>query len=176
MLEVVVFKAPELTRALQVADTGTINLPLIGEVQAADKTAQQLERDVAAKLGATYLRNPQVNVYVKEFNSQRFTVEGAVKMPGVYPIRGKTSLMQALALAQGWDREVGASNVMVFRTHEGDRSVGEFDIEAIREGKAADPLILSGDVIVVPTEGSKVVFQNFLRVSPLLAAFRPSIL
>lgn len=176
VLEVIVFKAPELTRSVQVADGGTINLPLIGEVRAADRTAQQVEHDVAARLGAKFLNNPQVNVYVKEFNSQRFTVEGAVKMPGIYPIRGKTSLMQAIAVAQGSDRDVAASNVTVFRTHEGQRVVGQFDVDAIRAGQASDPLILSGDVIVVPTETSKVVLQNLFKVSPLLAAFRPSIL
>lgn len=176
MLEVVVFKAPELTRSVQVADGGTINLPLVGEIVAAGKTSAQVERELASRLGATYMRNPQVNVYVKEFNSQRVTVEGAVKTPGVYPLRGKTSLMQALATAQGTDRDVASSNVMVFRTVDDQRVAAEFDVDAIRSGQAQDPLLRNGDVVVVPTSGSKVVFQNFIKITPLLAAFRPSVL
>ncbi|HMK90973.1 MAG TPA: polysaccharide biosynthesis/export family protein, partial [Methylocystis sp.] len=176
VLEVVVFKAPELTRSVQVADGGTINLPLVGEIVAAGKTSAQVERELASRLGATYMRNPQVNVYVKEFNSQRVTVEGAVKTPGVYPLRGKTSLMQALATAQGTDRDVASSNVMVFRTVDDQRVAAEFDVDAIRSGQAQDPLLRNGDVVVVPTSGSKVVFQNFIKITPLLAAFRPSVL
>ena len=98
VLDVSVFKVPELSKSVQVADSGSINLPLVGEVQASGRTAQEMERDIAAKLGAKYLRNPQVTVYVKEYNSQRVTIEGAVKKPGVYPIKGKTSLLQICLL------------------------------------------------------------------------------
>ena len=69
VLDISVFQVPELTKSVQVADTGTINLPLIGEVVVAGKTAQQVERDLTTKLGAKYLQNPQVTVYVKEYNS-----------------------------------------------------------------------------------------------------------
>ena len=79
VLDISVFQVPELTKSVQVADTGTINLPLIGEVAVAGKTAQQVERDLTAKLGAKYLQNPQVTVYVKEYNSQQVTIQGADK-------------------------------------------------------------------------------------------------
>ena len=46
-----------------------------------------------------YLRNPQVSIFIKEFTSQRITIEGAVNKPGVYPIKGQTSLLQAIAIA-----------------------------------------------------------------------------
>jgi polysaccharide biosynthesis/export protein len=88
VLDISVFKAPELSKSVQVADSGTINLPLINDVQVVGRTAQEIERDIAAKLGANYLQKPQVTVYVKEYNSQRVTVEGAVKKPGVFPVRG----------------------------------------------------------------------------------------
>ena len=100
-MDVSVFKVPELSKSVQVADTGTINLPLVGEVPAAGKTAQEVEQDLTKKLGAKYLQNPQVTVFVKEYNSQRVTIEGAVKKPGVYPVRGKTSLLQFIAMAEG---------------------------------------------------------------------------
>ena len=75
----------------------------MGEVQVLGKTPQQVERDLTARLGAKYLQNPQVTVYVKEYNSQQVTVEGAVQKPGVFPIKGKTSLLQIIAMANGFD-------------------------------------------------------------------------
>ena len=101
VLDVSVFKVPELTKSVQVADTGTINLPLVEEVPAMGKTTHDLERDLTAKLGGKYLQKPQVTVVVKEYNSQRVTVEGAVKKPGVYPVRGQMTLLQLVASAEG---------------------------------------------------------------------------
>ncbi|MEZ5855394.1 MAG: polysaccharide biosynthesis/export family protein [Hyphomicrobiaceae bacterium] len=72
------------SKSVQVANSGTINLPLVGDIVAAGRTARDIERDLSAKLGAKYLRNPQVTVFVKEYNSQRITVEGAVNKPDVF--------------------------------------------------------------------------------------------
>lgn len=175
VLDIVVFKVPELTRTVQVADAGTVNLPLVGEAPVAGKTSQQIERDLAARLGAKYLRSPQVSVYVKEFNSQRVTIEGAVKKPGLYPIRGKGSLLQFIAMAEGLDREVASNTVMVFRTSDDQRIAAEFNLDDIRAGQAQDPAMRNGDVIIVPTSASKVVLSNFLKIAPALAAFRPTV-
>src|SRR6516162_10276568 len=71
ILDISVFKVPELSKSVQVADTGTINMPLLGEVPAAGKTAQEIEQDLTRKLGAKYLKSPQVTVFVKDHNSQR---------------------------------------------------------------------------------------------------------
>jgi polysaccharide export outer membrane protein len=172
VLDISVFKVPELSKSVQVADTGTINLPLVGEIQAAGKTAQQLERDLASKLGAKYLQSPQVTVYVKEHNSQRATIEGAVRKPGVYPIRGKTSLLQFVAIAQGLDPS-SDSTAVVFREINGRRSAGKFDIDAIRGGRANDPAIQQGDVIVVGTSAIKAAFNNILKVLPVASVFTP---
>ena len=101
VLDISVFQVPDLTKSVQVSDTGTINLPLVGEIAVAGRTAQEVERDLTSRLGAKYLQNPQVTVYVKDYNSQRVTVTGAVSKPGVYPIKGRTSLMQVVAMAGG---------------------------------------------------------------------------
>ena len=115
VLDISVFKVPELSRSVQVADSGTINLPLVGEVEATGRTARDIEHDLATKLGAKYLQSPQVTVYIKEYNSQRVTVDGAVKKPGVYPIRGKTTLMQSVALAEGLNDVSDSSDIVIFR-------------------------------------------------------------
>jgi polysaccharide biosynthesis/export protein len=170
VLDISVFKAPELSKSVQVADSGTVNLPLIEDVQASGRTAQEIERDIAARLGAKYLQKPQVTVYVKEYNSQRVTIEGAVKKPGVFPVRGGSTLLQYLAMAEGLDPN-SDSTVLVFRTTNGVRSAAKFDVNEIRSGSAKDPALLSGDVVVAPTSTMKEVFNNFIKVLPLASVF-----
>jgi polysaccharide export outer membrane protein len=170
VLDVSVFKVPELSKTVQVADTGTVNLPLVGEVPAAGKTAQEVERDLTARLGAKYLQKPQVTVYVKEYNSQRVTVEGAVKKPGVFPIRGKTSLLQLVATAEGLD-PVADSTVVVFREVDGKRSAARFELNDIRSGHAEDPVIQSGDVVVVSNSTIKETFNVILKALPVAGLF-----
>lgn len=170
VLEISVFKVPELSKSVQVADTGTINMPLLGEVPAAGKTAQEIEQDLTRKLGAKYLKSPQVTVFVKDHNSQRVTVEGAVRKPGVYPIKGKLSLVQALATAEGVDKDLYSKDVTVFRIVDGVRTSHVFDIDAIRGGKAEDPALEQGDVVVVEVDKVKEGVQTALRIIPGVAA------
>lgn len=173
VLEISVFKVPELSRSVQVADAGTVNLPLVGEVPAAGMTAREFERELTQKLGAKYLQSPQVTVYVKEYNSQRVTIEGAVNKPGVYPIRGKTSLLQFVAIAGGLSPASDSSNVVVFRNIGGKRSAAKFDMDEIRAGNASDPAMQKGDVIVVSESAIKAAFQNVLKAVPLTNVFVP---
>ena len=160
------FQVPELTKSVQVTDTGTINLPLVGEIPVAGKTAQEVERDLTARLGAKYLKNPQVTVYVKEYNSQRVTITGAVKKPGVYPIKGRTSLMQVVAMAGGLG-DVSDSTVLVLRQSDGKRSAAKFDVSAIQNGEAEDPTLQAGDNIVAGTSAIKQGFNTILKALPL---------
>jgi len=171
VLDISVYQVPDLSKTVQVAETGTINFPLVGEVSAAGKTAQQLERELAAKLGAKYLQNPQVTVLVKENNSQRFTIEGAVKSPGVFPMKGETTLLQSMAMAGGIDTAISDSTVLVLRNSGGKRSAAKFDVAAIQKGKAEDPPIQSGDVLVVGTSAIKAGFSNVLKVLPIAGLF-----
>ena len=164
VLEISVFKVPELSTSVQVAETGTINLPLVGEISASGRTAQDVERDLTAKLGAKYLRAPQVSVFVKEYNSQRVTVEGAVKKPGVYPMKGRMSLLQSIAMAEELDPAY-KSTVIIFRQADGERLAARFNIDDIKNGRSEDPPIHKGDVVVVNTSTTKKAFGSILRNS-----------
>lgn len=171
VLEVSVFKVPELSRSVQVAEAGTVNLPLVGEVPAAGRTAQEVERDLTRQLGAKYLQKPQVTVYIKEYNSQRVTVEGAVKKPGVFPFQGRGTLLQSIAMAEGLDTTRASTEVVVFRVADGRRQAAKFDIEAIRAGHVVDPALHAGDVVVVHDSSAKIAFNNILRILPAGGAF-----
>jgi polysaccharide biosynthesis/export protein len=170
VLDISVFKVPDLSKTVQVGDDGNITYPLVGDVPAAGRTTHQVEQELAQRLGAKYLRSPQVTVLVREYNSQRVTVEGSVKTPGVYAMKGRTSLVQALAMAGGIDSTVGSGDVVVFRIVDGKRSAARFDFEAITKGKAEDPELQPDDVVVADTSDAKVVLHNILGVLPLATA------
>jgi polysaccharide export outer membrane protein len=167
VLDISVFKVPDLTKEVQVAEDGSINYPLIGDTPAAGKTAHEVEQDLTKKLGSKYLRNPQVTVFVKEYNSQRVTVSGSVKTSGVYAIKGNTSLMQVIAMAGDVDTSTDSGDVVVFRTIDGQRSAAKFDIDAIKDGKSSDPQVEPGDVVVVDSSTTKVALHNILMALPL---------
>ncbi len=171
VLEISVFQAPELAKSVQVAETGMINLPLVGDVQAGGVTARQLEQDLKAKYGTRYLQNPQITVFIREFNSQRVTLEGAVERPGVYPYRGPSTLLQLVASAGGMKEVADGSEVMVFRTANGRKEAARFDVDAIKSGRASDPAILQGDVVIVGTSAIKKLYQDVLKSLPVVGMF-----
>jgi polysaccharide export outer membrane protein len=171
-LSVRVFQVEDLTFEELVVDTsGNINLPLIGAVRGSGRTAGEMSADIAGRLAAQYLRNPQVTVTVKEAASQKITVDGAVTRPGVYEMRGSTSLLQAVAMAEGPSRVADLTKVAVFRSIEGRRSVAVFDLSAIRQGRATDPQVLGDDVIVVDTSRLSSTLREVVGALPAFAAF-----
>jgi polysaccharide export outer membrane protein len=170
VVEISVFKVPELSKTAQVSEAGTLNLPLFGELPVAGKTARELEKDLTRLLGAKYLQKPQVTIFVKEYNSQRITVEGAVKKPGVIPIQGSISLLQAVAMSQGLE-EISDDTVLVFRSSNGERKAARFDVSEIRTGAAEDPQLMAGDVVVAGTSALKKNFNGFLKVLPIAGLF-----
>lgn len=167
VLDISVFNVPDLTKTVQVAGDGTIAYPLIGSVEAAGKTGHELEAVLKEKLGTKYLRNPQVSVFVKDYNSQRVTVEGGVKTSGVYALKGRTTLTDVLAMAGDVDSTVASGDIVIFRTIDGKRCAARFDFDGIRSGKTVDPVVEPGDVIVADTSSTKVALANVLKVLPL---------
>jgi len=173
-LNVRVFQVPDLSFDELVVDTsGNIQMPLIGAVQSAGRTSVELSGDIAGRLAAQYLRDPQVTVTVTEAASQKITVDGAVTKPGVYEMRGSTTLLQAVAMAEGPTRVADLTKVAVFRTLNGQRSVALFDLAAIRQGRADDPAVLGDDVIVVDTSRLNSALREIVTAVPAFAIFRP---
>jgi polysaccharide export outer membrane protein len=173
VLAIAVFQEPDLSqRDLQVDASGNVLMPLIGVMQASGKTAHQLSADIAQQLGTRYLADPQVTVTVTTSVSQQVTVEGNVTMPGVYEITGAPTLLEALARARSPTRVARLQEVVVFRVIGGRRTGAVFDVTAIRNGRAPDPELLGGDVVVVGFDAVKGAFRDFLSTAPLVNAFR----
>src|SRR5262249_22758007 len=141
-------------------------------VKAGGKTASELSTEIAARLKENYLQSPSVSVLIDDSVSQRVTVEGAVTQSGIYPVQGKTTLMQALALAQGPDNKVAdLKHVMVFRTIDSKRAGAMFNVDAIRKGAAQDPLIYGGDTVIVYDSKAKQAWLGFVSILPGLGVF-----
>lgn len=173
LLEISVFGIEEFSRTVRVNSSGQVTLPLIGAIEAGGKTVQELETDISERLKDGYLQNPQVTVFVAEFTSQRITVEGAVNQPGIYPITGDTSLLQAIALAKGLDRVANRSGIIVFRTIGGQRMAAVFDLRQIRAGDAPDPQVYGDDIIVVDESGARSAWREIIQSAGFLNLFRP---
>jgi polysaccharide biosynthesis/export protein len=172
LLTITVFQVEDLDRDVRVNNAGQISLPLIGAVDVAGHTVGELETLIASRYAARYLQNPQVSVFVKEFSSQRVTVGGAVKKPGIYPMPSRLTLLQAVALSEGLTETASEKNVIVFRTVKGERVFARFDLDAIAHGAQPDPEIMGEDVVVIDTSTGKVALQNLIKLAPFVAVWR----
>ena len=171
-LTVSVFQVPELSGEFVVDAEGKILFPLLGSVEAAGKTPDALARDIATRLEARYVRAPSVQVAIKEATEQAITVEGSVQQAGVLPIKGATSLLQAVAMAHGTTEDANPSRVVVFRTINSQREAAAFDLKAIRRGEAPDPAIYGNDIIVVDGSRSRSIFKDIVSTLPIIGIFR----
>lgn len=171
-LALTVFQVEDLTfEAIYVDAGGNLQLPLLGSVRAAGLTPAELARDIEARLGERYLRDPHVMISVEEAASQKITVDGAVKKAGVFEMRGRTTLMQAVAMAEGPTNVAALDSVAVFRTVNDRRMIAVFDLRAIRGGQAQDPVLLGDDVIVVDTSRLSSAVREAITALPGLAVF-----
>lgn len=171
-IDVAVFAEPDLSvKGVQVDAAGNVELPLIGTVPAAGSTARQLSDCVARLYGARYLEHPQVTVSVATAVSQRVTVQGEVTEPGIYDLKGTTTLLQAISLAKGETRVAALRSVSVFRIVEGKRVGAIFDIAAIRRGEQPDPALVGNDMVIVGYSAGKGAWRDTLAAAPLLNVF-----
>lgn len=150
---------------LPVGANGRIAMPLAGEIVAEGRTANELSRQIATTL-KRYLRNPQVAVNVTKYTSLKVTVEGAVREAGVFQAYNQMTLMDAIALGHGLSDYSKESEILVFRRQAGQRYVARFDLGMIRNGEAADPAILPGDVVVVGESNGRRLFTNIVSLLP----------
>lgn len=172
MLSVQVFQEPDLSNEkVQVDDVGRIQLPLAGDILAEGLSAPELAAVITGRLGREFLRNPQVVVSIVAPREQTVAVEGQVKMPGVYKITPGDSLLSAIARAQSPTNVARLDEIILFRTVNGRRMGARFDLRQIRSGRAPDPQVLAGDVVVVGYSALRGVYRDILQAAPLLNVF-----
>jgi polysaccharide biosynthesis/export protein len=168
-LTIDVFGIEELSKKeVQTDASGRISFPLAGVVEAAGQTPAELEQIIEQRLRAAYVRNPQVTVNLKETVSQVVTVDGEVKEPGLYPVIGRMTLMRAVATAKGTSEYAKLDDVVIFRTVQGQKMAGLFNLKAIRRGNYDDPEVFANDVVVVGNSPGRRLFKDGIQVLPAL--------
>jgi polysaccharide export outer membrane protein len=171
-LDVTVFQIQDLSlKKVQVDAGGRLRLPLIGAVDAGGRTAAELSADIAARLREKYLQDPQVAVVVVEALTQKVTVEGAVNEAGVFPLKGRTGLLEAVAEAKGESRTGNPRRVAIVRNVDGAPHAARFDLTAIRAGRARDPEVVAGDTVVVDGSRAGILWRNLVETLPALVVF-----
>jgi polysaccharide export outer membrane protein len=114
LLEISVFEVPELNITVRVSENGMVSLPLLGEVKAEGINRAELEKKIAIMLEKNYLKNAQVTIFIKEFQSKKISIMGAVKDPGTHDLIGRQSLLQVISMAGGLS-EQASDTVIIFR-------------------------------------------------------------
>jgi polysaccharide export outer membrane protein len=173
LLEIQVLGVQDLRRDARVNAKGLIGLPLIGSVRVAGLTTAEAETLIAGLYRKDHLQNPEVSVFVKEYTRQNITLEGAVGKPGIYPLKGPTTLLQAIANAGGQGALSDLSDVTLFRMEDNERRAIKFDVTKIRSAEAPDPMLQPGDLIVVNRSAARVALRDSLFGDILQVIFNP---
>ena len=167
-----VFGEPDISNdSLRVDQAGNVQVALIGSVKAAGRTPTEVSKEIADRLGKTYIIDPKVNLALLEPAKRFVTVEGEVNKPGVFDLENSFTLLSALAAAGSPTPSAKLDQVIVFRTINGQRMAGRFNLRDIRGGAAPDPTIMSNDVVMVGYSNARGMWQDVLKAAPLLNAF-----
>lgn len=162
VLEITVWRNPDLSKVVQVRPDGRISMPIIRDILAVGKTPTQLADEMTGKM-KEYVANPVVAVSLKEVNSSNIFVLGEVAHPGKYPLKSKTTLLQGITIAGGFTPIASRNQLVIFRFTENvpgmKRLTASYDEIVLRGGITENFELKSGDTVVVPSE-SMVVFPG----------------
>jgi polysaccharide export outer membrane protein len=151
VVEIKVFREPDLAGTYRVDPSGTIEFPLIGEVRLMGRHPQEVAEDMQARLADGFLVDPQVTVFVRESRSQRIHVLGQVNKPGTFTYEAGMSVIQAIASAGGFTNLAAPNAVTITRVDENGNKISfEAPLAAIRAGKARNVELQPGDIVYVP--------------------------
>lgn len=138
VIQVFVWKEDQLSTTVVVRPDGKVSLPLIGELPASGQTAVQLQHEIGQKL-TQYIADPVVNVIVKEVHSAKVSVLGEVKNPGIYSIKDRATVIDALASAGGFTEYAKRDKVTVIRmSPSGEQKRVTLNVEQVLKGKKGD--------------------------------------
>ena len=151
VLEINVWREPDLSRTIPVRPDGKITLPLLNDVQASGLTPLELKAGIEKRL-AEFVESPTVSVAVLEIHSKNIFVLGQVESPGQYPLQQDLTVLQALSLAGGLAEWADKGDVVILRNENGKQSRIKFDYKNVSKGKHLEKNIVlqPGDTIIVP--------------------------
>lgn len=151
VLIISVWKDEQLTREVVVRPDGFVSFPLVGDVQAAGRTVEEVRADVVKRL-TKFIPNPQVSVTLTKVLSYRIYVLGRVNKPGEYMVGHTADVLQALSLAGGLTPFAAENDIRIMRRVNGEQHVFPFRYGEAKKGKGLEHNIVlqRGDVVMVP--------------------------
>jgi polysaccharide biosynthesis/export protein len=153
ILNINVYDHPDLKTTVRISGNGQITVPLIGQMDAANVSVNDLSEKIEALLADGYIVNPQVSIFVESFRSRKATILGEVNSPGLYELAGYTSLLELISTAGGLTADA-ASAAIVHRKSSADEKERKIDINLRRlmeGGAGADNIqIIDGDNVFIP--------------------------
>jgi polysaccharide export outer membrane protein len=154
VLEVLVWRNEALSKTVTVRPDGKISLPLIGDVEVAGQTAEQVREAITTRLTGYYKDLPQVSIIVQEVNSYVIYIMGEIQRPAQYVVKRGTTFLQAVALAGGFTPFASTNDIYILRNGQGNNGQTALRIryKDIFTGKHQENNILlkAGDTIIVP--------------------------
>jgi polysaccharide biosynthesis/export protein len=157
LLEITVFTLPELNQTVRVSEDGSVTLALLGKVEVAGLTAQDLEKKLAELLDQQYTKNARVTVFIREF--QKVAVLGAVGRPGMYELVGPTTILQILSQAGGLTAQAMNELYILRQGTDSQKTRITIDLEELSKGNhELDIFLQPKDEIIVPIDQLRNVF------------------
>jgi polysaccharide export outer membrane protein len=160
LLDISVFGLKELNRTVRVSEEGNISLPLLGEIYVEGLTKTELEEKLSQLLEEKYLQNPQVTVFIKEYQSKRVFMLGAVEEPGPYELLGSQTLLQFISQAGGLTSDAGDEIIIIRQLHDGTNKSIRISIDdLILEGDTSLNISLEpNDIVNIPADKSVFIY------------------
>ena len=155
LLEIKVVEVPELNLTVRVSEDGSITLPLVGRVEIGGLTKEAAEGRIAARLvEGNYVKNPQVTIFIRDYQSNRVTLFGAVKTPGMYELVGEMSLLELVSKAGGFLENAG-NEIFVMREGKdgrGERITVDLNDLVLNGNQSLNIALQPSDVVSVPID------------------------
>jgi polysaccharide biosynthesis/export protein len=168
ILQVAIFQVPDLNRTVRVDERGFVSLPLIGQVPVRGKSMLQAQEDIAARFSKSYLQSPQVSLSLVK-SSQRVTVSGAVRGPTVLTLETPLTLTMAIAQSGGVNDIANPERIHIARITGDQVDDSVFDLKEIQAGRAPNPALRGGDIVVVEDSKARLALKEVKDVLPLAA-------
>jgi polysaccharide biosynthesis/export protein len=150
VLDISVWKNPELSRTVPVRPDGMLSLPLVNDILVAGLTPAELRDELTTRL-SKYVPAPEIAVIVREVHSAKIAVMGAVKTPGRYELKSPATVLEVIALAQGFTDFAVRDRIVVLRQNGATTTRLPFNYRKIVDGDdQANFFVRPGDIIVVP--------------------------
>ncbi len=150
VFEVRVYGEPDLSGVYRVGPAGDVVFPLCQSVDVSGLTATGAADRLRACLSAGFMRNPQVSVFIREFNSKKVFVFGEVQKPGTFPYEDGMTIVQAITLAGGFTKTASQNGTSVTRLVDGQEQKIRVTVQDIALGKAPNFSLTAGDIVFVP--------------------------